>query len=55
MPVVQENRYGKDKTRFEKMGYVSIIKAKHANTQWQIDGWRLPFYVKGYETLYLFG
>lgn len=54
MPVVQENRYGKDKTRFEKMGYVSIIKAKHANTQWQIDGWRLPFYVKGYETLYLF-
>lgn len=53
-PAIQESRYGKDKTRFEKMGYVSIIKARHANTQWQVDGWRLPFYVKGYETLCLF-
>lgn len=51
---IQENRYGKDKIRFEKMGYVSIIKAQNANSQWQIDGWRLPFYVKGYETLCLF-
>lgn len=54
LPIIADSRYGKDKTRFSKMGYVSIIPAENANDQWQIDGWRIPFYAKGYKTLCLF-
>lgn len=45
-PFVAENRYGMDKERFKNMGYVSIIPAENANDQWQIDGWKIPFYAK---------
>ena len=31
-----------------------MLNAQNANSQRQIDGWRLPFYMKGFETLTLF-
>ena len=34
--------------------YMGLIQAENANTVWQIDGWRLPFYIKGFETMNLF-
>lgn len=46
IPIISENRYGKDNERFKRMGYVSIIPAENANDQWQIDGWKIPFYAK---------
>ncbi|NDV83088.1 DDE-type integrase/transposase/recombinase [Bacteroides sp. 51] len=52
--IVAEGRYGKDKTLYDKMAYVSILRAENANDQHQIDAWRVPFLVKGYESVYLF-
>lgn len=46
IPIISESRYGKDKDRFKNMGYVSIIPAENANDQWQVDGWKIPFYAK---------
>ncbi|RHS44268.1 transposase [Tannerella sp. AF04-6] len=54
LAVVADKRYGMDKQNFNKMPYKGIEKAQYANDQWQIDGWRLPFYMDGYKTLTLF-
>lgn len=55
--LVNEGRNGKDADFYKKLPYQGIQKAENPNDQWQIDGWRLPFYMKGekgYETLTLF-
>ena len=39
---------------YNQKPYMGLIPAQNANSQWQIDGWRLPFYMKDYETLTLF-
>ncbi|MHB8207787.1 hypothetical protein [Mucilaginibacter sp.] len=38
-------RYGSDKAG-KTMPYASIQPAMHADKQWQVDGWNLPFYFK---------
>lgn len=48
------NRNGADDFFYNQKPYMGLIPAQNANSQWQIDGWRLPFYMKGYETLTLF-
>lgn len=53
-PLVNECRNGKDAHFYNKLPYQGIQKAENPNDQWQLDGWRLPFYMKGYETLTLF-
>lgn len=56
-PIVADSRYGKDKTWYDKRAYTSILRAEYANDQYQIDGWRLPYYTKidnYYATLCLF-
>lgn len=53
-PLVNASRYGADNDTYKKLPYKGIIRAEHANDQWQIDGWRLPFYMNGYKTLTLF-
>lgn len=54
LPIVNEGRTGKDSHFYNKLPYQGIKKALYSNDQWQIDGWRLPFYMKGFETLTLF-
>ena len=44
--VVYEHRYGVDKMRYDMLGYASIQHAQNANSQWQIDGWTMPFYYR---------
>lgn len=39
---------------YNRKPYMGLIPAQNANSQWQIDGWRLPFYMKDFETLTLF-
>ena len=39
---------------YNRRPYLGVLNAQTANSQWQIDGWRLPFYMKGFETLTLF-
>lgn len=39
---------------YNRRPYLGVLNAQNANSQWQIDGWRLPFYMKGFETLTLF-
>jgi len=39
------SRYGNDKTG-KTMPYASMQPALHADKQWQVDGWNLPFYFK---------
>lgn len=39
---------------YNRRPYWGVLNAQNANSQWQIDGWRLPFYMKGFETLTLF-
>lgn len=53
-PVVYASRYGNDKEQYGKLPYKGILRAEQANDQWQIDGWRLPFYMKDYKNLTLF-
>lgn len=53
-PIVNDGRIGKDPHFYKKLPYQGIKKAVHSNDQWQIDGWRLPFYMKGFATLTLF-
>lgn len=45
-PEVYASRFGSDKAS-AKMPYAKIIAALNAGTQWQIDGWDLPFYYQG--------
>lgn len=54
LPLVNEGRNGKDADFYKKLPYQGIQKAENPNDQWQTDGWRLPFYMKGFETLTLF-
>lgn len=54
LPLVHEQRYGKDKTVSTQLPYKGIERAEKPNEQWQIDGWRLPFYMEGFKTLTLF-
>lgn len=56
-PLVNEGRNGKDDDFYKKLPYQGIQKAENPNDQWQVDGWRLPLYMKGekgYETRTLF-
>ncbi|HEK20679.1 hypothetical protein [Mucilaginibacter sp.] len=39
------SRYGSDKTG-KTMPYATMQPALHADKQWQVDGWNLPFYFK---------
>ncbi|MEJ7778435.1 MAG: hypothetical protein WKF68_02495 [Daejeonella sp.] len=39
------SRYGTDKLE-KTMPYASMQPALHADKQWQVDGWNLPFYFK---------
>lgn len=43
---IYASRFGSDKAS-AKMPYAKIIAALNAGTQWQIDGWDLPFYYQG--------
>ena len=54
IPVVYKERYGADEFNYQQMPYAGIIPAEKRNEQWQIDGWRLPFYMDGWRTLTLF-
>lgn len=47
-------RNGADDFHYNQKPYMGLIPAQNANSQWQIDGWRLPFYMKGWQTLSLF-
>lgn len=47
-------RDGKNYEFYNRRPYMGLLKAQNANSQWQIDGWRLPFYMKGFETLSVF-
>lgn len=52
--LVEKERYGESSYISNTEAYAGIIKALNPNSQWQMDGWRLPFYMKGYETLNLY-
>lgn len=54
LPMVNEGRNGKDCHFYNKLPYQGIEKALHPNDQWQLDGWRLPFYMKDFGALTLF-
>ena len=47
-------RNGAADFHYNQKPYMGLIPAQNANSQWQIDGWRLPFYMKGWQTLSLF-
>ncbi|RLT67504.1 MULTISPECIES: DDE-type integrase/transposase/recombinase [Bacteroidales] len=53
LPTVYPTRYGLDKG-ISQLPYAGIIRATNPGDQWQIDGWRLPFYMENYKTLTLF-
>jgi hypothetical protein len=48
-PAIFESRSGAMASRSKKETYASIIHALNANDQWQIDGWTLPFWGKGFQ------
>lgn len=48
------SRNGATDFYYNRKPYMGLIPAQNANSQWQIDGWRLPFYMKDFETLTLF-
>ena len=54
LATVFNTRYGEDTYISKSAPYAGIIKALHVHDQWQMDGWRLPFFMSGYETLNLF-
>lgn len=54
LPIVNDGRNGKDSHFYNKLPYQGILKAQNPNDQWQVDGWRLPFYMKDFGTLTLF-
>lgn len=39
---------------YNQKPHMGLIPAQNANSQWQFDGWRLPFYMKDFETITLF-
>lgn len=47
-------RYGSDANHYGQMPYARLIQAQNPDAQWQIDGWRLPFYMEGFRTLTIF-
>lgn len=53
--LAERERYGDSIYKSETEPYAGIIKALNPNTAWQCDGWRLPFHMKGYETLNFYG
>lgn len=55
IPTVYKERYGADDFNYQQLPYAGILTAEKRNEQWQIDGWRLPFYMDGWRTLTLFG
>lgn len=54
LPCVYQSRYGADANNYGQMPYAGIMEAQKRNTQWQIDGWRMPFYMDGWRTYTLF-
>lgn len=54
LPIAYKERYGADDFNYQHLPYAGIIPAEKRNEQWQIDGWRLPFYMDGWRTLTLF-
>ena len=54
MPLVYAQRNGNDEWTYKELPYAGITRASAPGGQWQIDGWRLPFYMSGYKTLTLF-
>lgn len=46
---INESRNGKDDAGAKQLSFASIQHALHANSQWQMDGWQLPFYVDGFK------
>ncbi len=55
MPLVIGQRNGNDEWTYNELPYAGISRASAPGGQWQIDGWRLPFYMAGFKTLTLFG
>jgi hypothetical protein len=53
--LTDKERYGESSYKAGTALYAGIIKAKNPNTAWQCDGWRLPFHMKGFETLNFYG
>lgn len=49
---VAESRYGKSKS-LDLLPYVSLKQAQNPDTQWQVDGFTLPFYYEGHKRLVL--
>lgn len=54
LPLVTASRCGNDEQTHNELPYAGIIRASAPGGQWQIDGWRLPFYMEGFRTLTLF-
>lgn len=48
------DRNGKYFTQYKKYPYLGLEKAQNANTQWQVDGWDMPFYYGKYQKLTIF-
>lgn len=51
---ITSDRDGNSSVIYNERAYMGLIQAQNANSQWQIDGWRLPFYMANFETLTLF-
>ncbi|WP_289300251.1 integrase catalytic domain-containing protein [Xylanibacter muris] len=54
LPLVTADRCGNDEQTYNELPYAGILRASAPGGQWQIDGWRLPFYMDGFRTLPLF-
>jgi len=46
-------RYGQAKAQ-KQMPFASLLPAEHANTQWQADGWTLPFWGENFQRYVLY-
>lgn len=53
-PIVFDKTFGTDKGTYTKLPYAGIMRAENPNSQWQIDGYTLPFYMEDFEKLTLF-
>lgn len=53
-PIVFDKTFGTDKGTYTKLPYTGILRAENPNSQWQIDGYTLPFYMEDFEKLTLF-
>ena len=54
LPLVCGLRNGNDEWIYNELPYAGIARASAPGGQWQIDGWRLPFYMDGFKTLTIF-